>query len=45
LHEIISRQQDDIDRLNKRIHQQEEQLAQARQRAEKAIIGAMSSPK
>jgi hypothetical protein len=45
LREIISRQQDDIDRLNKRIHQQEEELAQARQRAEKAVIGAMSSPK
>jgi hypothetical protein len=45
LREIISRQQEDIDRLNKRIHQQEEELAQARQRAEKAVSGAVSSPK
>ena len=45
LREIINRQQDDIDRLNKRIHQQEEELAQARQSAEKVEIRAMSSQK
>jgi chromosome condensin MukBEF ATPase and DNA-binding subunit MukB len=43
LRELIRRQQDDIDRLNTRIHQQEEELAQARQRAEKAEIRAMSA--
>jgi hypothetical protein len=45
LREIISRQQDDIDRLNKRIHQQDEELAQIRQRAEKVETRAMSSQK
>jgi hypothetical protein len=43
LRAIISRQQDDIDRLNKRIHQQEEELAEVRQRAETADPPAMSS--
>ena len=43
LGEIISRQQEDIDRLKKRVHQQEEELAEARRRGEKVEIRAMSS--
>jgi hypothetical protein len=45
LREIISRQQGDIDRLNQRIRQQEEELAHARQRAEKVEIHAMTTQK
>ena len=36
LQEVVNKQQDDIDRLNKLTHQQEEALTQAHQRAEQA---------
>jgi hypothetical protein len=42
LQEVINRQQDDIDRLNKLARQQEEALAQAHQGAEQAETGTMS---
>jgi len=45
LREVISRQQGDIDRLQQHIRQQEEALAQARQRSEQAEANTMSSQK
>jgi hypothetical protein len=43
LREIISSQHNDMDRLNERLHQQEEELAEARQRAEEVHGHAMRS--
>jgi hypothetical protein len=43
LREIISSQQGDMERLNERIHQQEEELEQARRRSPNVEIHAMSS--
>jgi hypothetical protein len=45
LREVINKQQDDIDRLNKRILQQEEELARARHRAERGEARALTLPK
>jgi hypothetical protein len=45
LQEVVNKQQDDIDRLNKLTHQQEEALTQAYQRAEQAETSAMSLQK
>jgi hypothetical protein len=41
--DILSRQQEDIARLNRRLQQQEEALAEARQRAERAEARATRS--
>ncbi|HEY4034586.1 MAG TPA: hypothetical protein VGL94_11545 [Ktedonobacteraceae bacterium] len=45
LQEVVNGQQDDIDRLNKLIRQQEEELVQAHRRAEQAETGVMSLQK
>jgi hypothetical protein len=45
LHEVIKKQQDDIDRLNKQTRQQEKELTQAYQRAGQAETGRMSLQK
>jgi hypothetical protein len=45
LREVVNRQQDDIDRLNKLTRQQNEELTQARQRAEQAETRAISLQK
>jgi hypothetical protein len=45
LQEVIKRQQDEIDRLNKLTHQQEKELTQAYQRAGQAETGGISLQK